>query len=387
MQNTASLLWHLKKFVKKKLVFRWKILWAQAIFEIMGQAAGEAGKKTTLISMIRNEKGILETFCAHASSLFDRVILIDHLSSDGTREYIKLLSEKCSNIEHYCFDDPGYYQSELMSWAASQLVDNKMPGWVFFLDADEFLPFKSKEEFDRKLLQFSRFPVISMPWINLVPLDMESGRVIGGFFLKPPTPSPFRKIAFQPSRIPSDEYFISQGNHDLFMGSRALSIRVPARNSFPIYHLPIRTKRQLREKIRYGIEAYQRMGSDRQRTDGFHWYEIHRIIENTHLTNEMMAGIAARYSDALQPPYERSFDELLKDGYSEIQMEISCSEAMIPFAGENIVEDNEPSTGINIQSTNYWRIDFDRSKGFMGITGSPDTAVLRSPEEPFLQVL
>jgi hypothetical protein len=337
--------------------------------------------------MIRNEKGILETFCAHASSLFDRVILIDHLSSDGTREYIKLLSEKCSNIEHYCFDDPGYYQSELMSWAASQLVDNKMPGWLFFLDADEFLPFKSKEEFDRKLLQFSRFPVISMPWLNLVPLDMESGRVIGGFFLKPPTPSPFRKIAFQPSRIPSDEYFISQGNHDLFMGSRELSIRVPARNSFPIYHLPIRTKRQLREKIRYGVEAYQRMGGDRQRTDGFHWYEIHRIIENTHLTNEMMAGIAARYSNALQPPYERSFDELLKNGYSEMQMEISCSETMIPFAGENIVESNDPSTGINIQSTNYWRIDFDRSKGFMGITGSPDTAVLRSPEEPFLQVL
>jgi hypothetical protein len=351
MQNTASLLWQLKKFMRKKLFFRWKIFWAQVICDIMDQAGGEPGKKTTLISMVRNEKGILETFCEHASSLFDRVILIDHLSSDGTREYIRLLSEKCSNIEYYCFDDPGYYQSELMSWAASQLVDNKMPGWVFFLDADEFLPFKSKEEFDRKISEFSRFPVISMPWLNLVPLDVESGRVIDEFFLKPPTPSPFRKIAFQPSHIPSDEYFISQGNHDLFMGSRALSIRVPAKNSFPIYHLPIRTKSQLREKIHYGVEAYQRMGSDRQRTDGFHWYEIHRIIKNTRLTNEMMTGIAARYSDALQPPYERSFDELLKNGYSEMRMEICCSKAMIPFAGENVVENNDPSIELNSRST------------------------------------
>ena len=255
-----------------------------------------------------------------------------------------------------------------MSWAASQLVDNKMPGWVFFLDADEFLPFKSKEEFGRKLSEFSRFPVISMPWLNLVPLDMESGRVIDESFLKPPTPSPFRKIAFQPSRIPLDEYFISQGNHDVFMGSRTLSIRVPAKNSFPIYHLPIRTKCQLREKIRYGVEAYRRMGSDRQRTDGFHWYEIHRIIKNTRLTNEMMTGIAARYSDALQPPYERSFDELLKNGYSEIRMEVCCSKAMVPFAAENIVENNDPSIDRNNRSTNYRRIDFDRSKGFMRIT-------------------
>jgi hypothetical protein len=135
------------------------------------------------------------------------------------------------------------------------------------------------------------------------------------------------------------------------MGSRALSIRVPAKNSFPIYHLPIRTKSQLREKIHYGVEAYQRMGSDRQRTDGFHWYEIHRIIKNTRLTNEMMTGIAARYSDALQPPYERSFDELLKNGYSEIRMEICCSKAMIPFTGENVVENNDPSIELSSRST------------------------------------
>jgi hypothetical protein len=93
------------------------------------------------------------------------------------------------------------------------------------------------------------------------------------------------------------------------------------------------------------------MVSDRQRPDGFLWYEIHRIIKNTRLTNEMMTGIAARYSDALQPPYERSVDELLKNGYSKIRMEICCSKAMIPFAGENVVENNDPSIELNSRST------------------------------------
>ena len=370
----------MKNFVKTKsfFFFCWKLLRAYNIFEIVGRTPRQPGKKTTLISMIRNEKGILETFCAHASSLFDRVILIDHLSSDGTREYIKLLSEKCSNIEYYCFDDPGYYQSELMTWTVNQLVDKEMPGWVFFLDADEFLPFKSKEEFDRRLSKFSGFPVISMPWLNLVPLDMENGRVIDEFFLKPPKPSRYHKIAFQPSRIPSNEYFIAQGNHDLFMGSRSLNIRFPAKKSFPIYHLPIRTKHQLREKIRYGVESYQRMGSDRQRKNGFHWDQIHRIMKDTSLTNEMMAGITAQYSDTLHPPYERSFDELIKNGYSEMRMEICCSKAVITFADvakgrqdEGIVKNDDPSIDMNDgSSTNHWKIDFDRSTGFIRITAA-----------------
>jgi len=85
------------------------------------------------------------------------------------------------------------------------------------------------------------------------------------------------------NRIPSNEYFIAQGNHNLFMGSRSSNIRFPAKHSFPIYHLPIRTKCQLREKIRYGVESYQCMGSDHERKNGFHWDEIHRIIKDTAL--------------------------------------------------------------------------------------------------------
>ena len=297
MRNTDFFLAPLRKLVGRKLFFRWKTLWAPHIFARTNQTAGQ----TTLISMIRNEKAILETFCAHASSLFDRVILIDHLSSDGTREYIKLLSEKCSNIEYYCFDEPGYYQSELMTWTASHLVDKKMPGWIFFLDADEFMPFRSKDEFNRKLSQFSQFPVISMP------LDMDSGRVIDEFFLKPPKPSRHHKIAYQPSHIPSGDYFIAQGNHALFMGNRSSKVKLPAKNSFPLYHLPIRTKHQLLEKICYGIDSYRHMGSDRKNNNGIHWNEIHRIIENNNLTNEIMAGIAAQNRDTLYPPFEKRF--------------------------------------------------------------------------------
>ncbi|KIO49289.1 glycosyltransferase family 2 protein [Nitrosospira sp. NpAV] len=306
----------------------------------LNQPIDQTRKKITLISMIRNEKSIVEAFCAHALSLFDQVILIDHLSSDGTREYIKLLSEKHPSIEYFYFEEPGYYQSELMTWIARNVVDNEVPGWVFFLDADEFLPFRSREEFDHMLSKFRSFPIISMPWLNLVPLDMESGRVIDELFLKPPTPSFNCKIAFQPSLIPLDDYIVAQGNHALLMGDK-FSQRLPVENAFPIYHLPIRTKHQLREKISHGVESYRRMGKDRTTDLGFHWDEINQIIETSSLTNEMMAGIASRYGDSLSPPYERDIDELREKGYSEMRMDVCFTQLMTSFCDIKLALDNE----------------------------------------------
>lgn len=362
----------MKKFLTSKFVAKWRLLWASNILGNVSHTADQTRKKTTLISMIRNEKRILETFCGHTLSLFDRIIFIDHLSSDGTREYVKLLSERHPCVEYYLFDEPGYYQSELMTWAVQNLVANKTPGWVFFLDADEFLPFNSREEFQAKLLEFGSFPVIFLPWLNLVPLDMESGRIMDGVFLKPSKPSRHHKIAFQPSRIPAGNYFIAQGNHSLFMGTRSSKIKFPAKKSFPIYHLPIRTKEQLREKILYGVESYKRMGADRRGKIGAHWDEIHRIMEANSLTDDLIAGIIVQYSEALHSPFERSFDQLRESGYSEVQMKVSFSPPLVSFVDdienqrdELIIGNFNPSIKVSDQVENFSKIKFDRSSRSM----------------------
>lgn len=328
------------------------------------QRRNQIRKNVTLISMVKNEKNIMETFCAHALSLFDRIILVDHLSTDGTREYIKLISTKHSCIEYYSFEETGYYQSELMTWIARNVAHDEMSGWVFFLDADEFLPFKSKEEFDRKLSDLSFFPVISMPWLNLIPLNMDSGRVIGEFFLKPPKSSCHCKIAFQPNLIPLDDYVVAQGNHSLLMGSE-FSQRLPVKNAFPIYHLPIRTKQQLREKILHGVESYRSMGKDRATNLGFHWEEIYRIMQTSSLTNEMMAGIAAKYGEPLSPPYERNLNKLRENGYSEMRMDVCFSQPVVSFddiefcVADEIKKIPVSSAFIPTQSKGYRKIILD----------------------------
>jgi hypothetical protein len=259
-----------------------------------------------------------------------------------------------------------------MTWAVQNLVANETPGWVFFLDADEFLPFNSREEFQAKLLEFSSFPVISLPWLNLVPLDMESGRIMNGIFLKPSKPSRHHKIAFQPNRIPAGNYFMAQGNHSLFMGTRSSKIKFPAKKGFSIYHLPIRTKEQLREKILYGVESYKRMGSDRHGRIGAHWDEIHRIMEANSLTDELMAGIIVQYSEALRSPFERSFDQLRESGYSEVQMKVSFSPPLVSFVDnienqgdELIIGDFNSSIKASDRAENFFKIKFDRSSRSM----------------------
>lgn len=281
-------------------------------------------KNLILISMVKNEASIIEAFCGHALSLFDRIILIDHRSTDGTKQYVEALGKQYPVVEHFVFDEPGYYQSQLMTWIVRNVIDREAPSWVFFLDADEFLPFESREELNRELAKHNSSPVISMPWLNLVPLDMQSGQVLGGRFLKPNRYATHCKIAIQANLIPWDDYIVAQGNHALLMGSD-YGVEFPAKSAFPIYHFPIRTIQQLRKKILHGVESYRSMGASRADGLGVHWDEINQIMNSHGLTNELMADMIVRYGEPMTPPYEKTFDELIANGHTIMQVNVSYS--------------------------------------------------------------
>jgi len=290
----------------------------------------QSAKKLTLISMIKNEKSVIETFAAHALAMFDRVIFVDHRSTDGTGAYLRSLAEVHPQVEYFRFDEAGYYQSEVMTWIVKNIVGPVDDSWVFFLDADEYLPFSSRAECNVELDKYASFPVISMPWLNLVPVNMETGQVKGGVFLKPKKTAIHHKIAFQPGLIPFDEYVVAQGNHALLIGDSHKQI-FPAEEAFPIYHLPIRTKQQLCDKIQHGVEAYKKMGVDRGNNLGFHWDEISRIIDQKGLTDELMADMVARYGEPLLPPYGKSFEVMIQEGYSEMKLNICTTEIVLHF--------------------------------------------------------
>lgn len=326
-------------------------------------------KKLILISMVKNEASIIETFGGHALSLFDRIILVDHRSTDGTKQYVEALAKQYPAVEHFSFEEPGYYQSQLMTWIVKTVVDCEAPSWVFFLDADEFLPFESREELNRELAKHNSSPVISMPWLNLVPLNMQSGQVIGERFFKPNRYAGHCKIAFQPNLIPLDDYVVAQGNHALLMGPD-YGVEFPAKLAFPIYHFPIRTMQQLRNKILHGVESYRSMGDSRADGLGVHWDEINQIMSSHGLTDELMAGMIVRYGQPLTPPYEKTFDELIVDGHTVIQMNISYSS---PLSMSDVVQ----SSTFNGEDAKSPIPDMQDKKEWNRIALDPEKRILR----------
>lgn len=298
----------------------------------------ETPSNRTLISMVKNEKSIIETFAAHVLAMFDRVIFVDHQSTDGTSEYLKSLAAKHPEVEYLLFNEAGYYQSEVMTWVVKNMVGSVYNGWVFFLDADEYLPFSSRTKFDEKLASYGSFPLISMPWLNLVPMDMEAGQVKSGVFLRPSRTATHHKIAFQPSLIPVDKYVIAQGNHALLIGDSYQQL-FPAEEAFSIYHIPIRTKQQLRDKIQLGVESYKKMGVDRANNLGFHWDEISRLIDNKGLTDDLMADMVIRYGEQMVPPYGKSISSMIQDGHTEFTLDICTIEQIVRFNEVNLTHD------------------------------------------------
>jgi hypothetical protein len=165
--------------------------------------------------------------------------------------------------------------------------------------------------------------------------------VLNKEFLKPPRTSPHRKIAFQPSRIGSDRYVVSEGNHFITRQKRVMR-KVLAINAFPLFHLPVRTKEQILSKINLSIESLKQKGNERKPGESYHFEEMQKIISKNGLTNEIMMGIASKYGETLSEPYAKSLIELRNQGYKILKMEIASMNLSDPFSGVEMGVDDTP---------------------------------------------
>ena len=125
------------------------------------------------IAMVRNEGDIILSFLHQAASLFDKTILVDIQSTDGTREIIDHFAENSNgaDVRLNCLTQERYQSALTNTLARRAFVEGA--DWVFFLDADEFLDVKSREHL-RDLLKASAGDVIHLPWINLAPSEYGS---------------------------------------------------------------------------------------------------------------------------------------------------------------------------------------------------------------------
>ena len=316
--------------------------------------------KLTAVVMVKNEIDVIRDCCGHLASLFDEIVIVDHRSTDGTKEYLAELEKIDPRFHVYYLIEPGYYQSQLMTWLVNNVNSCVTADWLFLLDSDEVLPFSSRAEFEQELNKYISDPIIKMPWKNLIPEEYFSDTVMARNYYESKPSAVFNKIAFQPQLLSEYNYIVAQGNHVLLDCDNGNEISSKA--AFSIYHIPIRTKSQFDFKIKQGTAAYSIMSKGRNKSLGTHWFDISEYIEKHGISDDFLNGLAYRYGQAIDLHRVRiTKDELLELGCRRIKL--NCAREEIPVVSISIANsdkfkemkaDLEIASAIAIRSENVF---------------------------------
>lgn len=294
----------------------------------VARTAPRARHRLAAVAMVRNEADVIRSFAAHLLALFDEIVIVDHRSDDGTSAYLEELARRNHRVEILTLEEPSYIQSVTMTHVVRDRPQLRSADWVFLLDADEFLPFADRAAFEAALSRFDSCPVVAMRWRNLIPGRYWKGEVRfsdGASFLIPPAPSPFRKVAFQPARVPLDRIAVAQGNHGLVETLNGVELPVFDAD-FPLLHLPVRSSDQILLKLNQGVLAYQKIGRQRDAAQGTHWYQMKEATEGAALSPDHLNAMAERYSEDKPKLVPVSRSELMAAGYDSREVVLAQSE-------------------------------------------------------------
>jgi hypothetical protein len=205
--------------------------------------------KLVLVSRVKNETDIIEAFVRHHVRYFDKLIILDDGSSDGTYEI--LTSLRASGLPIVLLREPvvGYDQSRYMTLLIRMGVYQFGADWVAPLDADEFLELPNEMTLSEIL--FEQEPALfALPRSNFIwkpeyNTSRKRNPVLRMCFRLPPRPD--TKKVLVPAHLVDGNIRLEQGNRALMRDEDVLPARPLA--SVGICHFPIRSLPQYASKV------------------------------------------------------------------------------------------------------------------------------------------
>jgi glycosyltransferase involved in cell wall biosynthesis len=249
------------------------------------------------VVMIRNEADLCRSFLTQCVTLFDRVWLVDHQSTDGTRDIIDEFARRTEKFEIYRYAYLALYQAQVITLLA-RMAFEQGADWVFPLDADEFIDMPDRLTLEAYLKSF-QCDVMSMRWANLVPDDPGSFDAFDASqaFRWSGRLSNYQKVAIAaPFAVKYPDFFIHSGNHDVSPTKtepRAKALRGP-----DLLHVPIRARDRLFYKASMHVAAHKARHG-RPPYEGFHIFEILEMLQSREVTGEWLNGLIASYSEPI----------------------------------------------------------------------------------------
>lgn len=246
-----------------------------------------------LISMVRNDADIILPFLSAAETIFDKVIIADVQSTDGTRQALDAFAKASGKFTIHTVDRPEKYQSALMNRLARQAFADGAD-WVFFLDSDEFLNVENRQTLDDCLRSFNDI-VMHLPWMNLVPTEYGDFNHFNAdqTFYWSGRFSKFNKVALS-SLFASNhpDFFINEGNHTVCVDN--LSEPRPSASGLAILHVPVRSMERLKFKMGAALSLLMSK-HNRLPGEGVHVERIDEAIQQGAFDVKHLDAVAAFY--------------------------------------------------------------------------------------------
>jgi hypothetical protein len=248
------------------------------------------------ISWVKNEVDIIEAFIRHHSHYFNKHIVIDDGSSDGTYEVLRSL--EAAGLPLVLTREPsvGYQQSRSMTRLLHMAVDHFHADWIMPLDADEFVEPEEGATLAQTLQ--SRPPeLLTVSWDNFVwrPEDDErkEPNPVVRMRLRMPATSDLGKVVVPARLVVGGGVELAQGSHSLLRNGQAL----PAQplSAVRLCHFPIRSVEQYAGKVAVGYLQYSaKPGWDRNM--GRQYIEPFRLLaQGVDQLAQSMTATSRRY--------------------------------------------------------------------------------------------
>ncbi|MBN2323427.1 MAG: class I SAM-dependent methyltransferase [Spirochaetes bacterium] len=253
------------------------------------------------VAMIRNEGDIIAAWLSHVSACFDKVLVVDHQSTDGTFEILSDLATSSDKLWLYRFNNPGYYQAEVtntIAWIAASCFPS---AWIMPLDVDEFLFTGENETFLDVMADIGEDRIGYFPWKSCIPYDVtqDMEQDLNNPFMMAPTCSQYLKICFHAGAILNEGLQISQGNHEVRSPEGKQLSHDRYVSAGEMFHMPLRSLSQFVLKLLQGTIAYQSLpDSRRDPLQGFHWFRMARAIADFgHVSEGHLRDVALHYGE------------------------------------------------------------------------------------------
>ena len=131
-------------------------------------------KKLVGLSMVRNESDVIETFIRHNLTLLDELHIVDHNSSDNTREILTHLKQERLPIHIYHYNELEFAPERVLNHMMQHILNNDADiDYIFPLDADEFIYCPSREKLNAFLTLIPQNRVGMYIWRGYLPSSTE----------------------------------------------------------------------------------------------------------------------------------------------------------------------------------------------------------------------